>query len=379
VIFHRTPIPPKWQSTYEDFLCQVEKQIALVAGWLITVILVIYQVNQNQRGIDGNIHIIETLLRAPVMLVALFTLFVHYTKKPKVDPGLLLRVIALSVMGLSLSLFVAHALYSPDTLYQMSNVLMIGFFGVSMLSVRGLEQWWTLFIIPLMLFFAALVIVDLKFKQLLPFLFDPLVMIFVGMVVSRSLTQLRRSEFLTRQQLKSLALTDQLTGLLNRHAIHTSLEQLVARYARHGHPFSLILGDLDKFKRVNDSYGHNVGDDVLIETANRLQNHVRAGDIVCRWGGEELLVVLPDTELDSALAVAEKLRCAVGETPMAAGGQSIKQTISFGVTGYHNGEHIDTTIMRADSALYLAKEGGRNRAASVEPGAGAPDSIPATL
>ncbi|AFP32477.1 GGDEF domain-containing protein [Marinobacter sp. BSs20148] len=379
MIFHRTPIPPKWQSTYEDFLCQVEKQIALVAGWLITVILVIYQVNQNQRGIDGNIHIIETLLRAPVMLVALFTLFVHYTKKPKVDPGLLLRVIALSVMGLSLSLFVAHALYSPDTLYQMSNVLMIGFFGVSMLSVRGLEQWWTLFIIPLMLFFAALVIVDLKFKQLLPFLFDPLVMIFVGMVVSRSLTQLRRSEFLTRQQLKSLALTDQLTGLLNRHAIHTSLEQLVARYARHGHPFSLILGDLDKFKRVNDSYGHNVGDDVLIETANRLQDHVRAGDIVCRWGGEELLVVLPDTELDSALAVAEKLRCAVGETPMAAGGQSIKQTISFGVTGYHNGEHIDTTIMRADSALYLAKEGGRNRAASVEPGAGAPDSIPATL
>ncbi|MBQ0764267.1 GGDEF domain-containing protein [Marinobacter psychrophilus] len=379
MIFHRTPIPPKWQSTYEDFLCQVEKQIALVAGWLITVILVIYQVNQNQRGIDGNIHIIETLLRAPVMLVALFTLFVHYTKKPKVDPGLLLRVIALSVMGLSLSLFVAHALYSPDTLYQMSNVLMIGFFGVSMLSVRGLEQWWTLFIIPLMLFFAALVIVDLKFKQLLPFLFDPLVMIFVGMVVSRSLTQLRRSEFLTRQQLKSLALTDQLTGLLNRHAIHTSLEQLVARYARHGHPFSLILGDLDKFKRVNDSYGHNVGDDVLIETANRLQDHVRAGDIVCRWGGEELLVVLPDTELDSALAVAEKLRCAVGEAPMAAGGHSIKQTISFGVTCYHNDEHIDTTIMRADSALYLAKEGGRNRAASVEPGAGAPDSIPATL
>jgi two-component system cell cycle response regulator len=379
VIFHRTSIPPKWQSTYEDFLCQVEKQIALVAGWLITVILVIYQVNQNQRGIDGNIHIIETLLRAPVMLVALFTLFVHYTKKPQVDPGLLLRVIALSVMGLSLSLFVAHALYSPDTLYQMSNVLMIGFFGVSMLSVRGLEQWWTLFVIPLMLFFAALVIVDLEFKQLLPFLFDPLVMIFVGMVVSCSLSQLRRSEFLTRQQLKSLALTDQLTGLLNRHAIHTSLEQLVTRYARHGHPFSLILGDLDKFKRVNDSYGHNVGDEVLIETANRLQDHVRAGDIVCRWGGEELLVVLPDTELDSALAVAEKLRFAVGETPMTAAGHSIKQTISFGVTCYHDGEHIDTTIMRADSALYLAKEGGRNRAASVEPGAGAPDSIPATL
>ena len=377
MIFRRTLIPLQWQSAYDGFLHQVEKQLALIAGWLITVILVIYQMNPDQRGIHENVHVIETLLRAPVLLLALFTLFVHYTKKPKVDPGLLLRVIALSVMGLSLSLFVVHATYSPDTLYQMSNVLMLGFFGVSILSVRGLEQWWMLFVIPLTLFFAALAIMGLEFKQLIPFLFDPLVMIFLGMVASGSLSQLRRSEFLTRQQLKSLASTDQLTGLLNRHAVHTSLEQLVARYARHGHPFSLILGDLDKFKRVNDNYGHNVGDEVLIETAIRLQDHVRAGDIVCRWGGEELLVVLPDTELNSALAVAEKLRCAVGEAPIAAGGHNIEQTISFGATCYYNGEHIDATIMRADSALYLAKQGGRNRVVSVKPGAGAPASIPA--
>jgi diguanylate cyclase (GGDEF)-like protein len=327
---------------------------------------VIYQVNPDQRGIHGNVHIIETLLRAPVLLVALFTLFAHYVKKPKVDSGLLLRVIALSVMGLSLSLFVVHATYSPDTLYQMSNVLMIGFFGVSILSVRGLEQWWILFVIPLMLFFAALAIMGLEFKQLIPFLFDPLVMIFVGMVVSGSLSQLRRSEFLTRQQLKSLASTDQLTGLLNRHAIHTSLEQLVARHARHGHPFSLILGDLDKFKRVNDNYGHNVGDEVLIETAQRLTNHVRTGDIVCRWGGEELLVLLPDTELDNALAVAEKLRIAVGDPAMTLGSVTIQQTISFGVACYRGGEHIDATIMRADSGLYLAKQSGRNRVESSE-------------
>jgi len=366
VIFRRTLIPLQWQSAYDDFLHQVEKQIALVSGWLITVILVIYQINPDQRGIDGSVHVIETLLRAPVLLVALFTLFVHYTKKPKVNPGLLLRVIALSVMGLSLSLFVVHALYSPDTLYQMSNVLMIGFFGVSILSVRGLEQWWMFFVIPLTLFFAALAIMGLEFKQLLPFLFDPLVMIFVGIVVSGSLSQLRRSEFLIRQQLKSLASTDQLTGLLNRHAIHISLEQMVARHARHGHPFSLILGDLDMFKRVNDNYGHYVGDEVLIETAQRLKNHVRAGDIVCRWGGEELLVLLPDTELDNALAVAEKLRIAVGGPAMTVGSVTIQQTISFGVACYRGGEHIDATIMRADSGLYLAKQNGRNRVESVE-------------
>jgi diguanylate cyclase (GGDEF)-like protein len=367
VTLRRKPIPPQWQSTYDEFLNQVEKQLALLAGWLTAVILVIYQINPEQRGINGHIHTIETLLRAPVLLVALFTLFVHYTKIPKVDPGLLLRVIALSLMGLSLSMFVVHALYSPATLYQMSNVLMISFFGVSILSVRGLEQWWTFFVIPLTLFFAALIVVDVEFRQLMPVLFDPLVMIFLCIVVSGSLSRLRRSEFLARQQLESMASTDQLTGLLNRHAIHASLEQLVARYARHGHPFSLILGDLDKFKRVNDSYGHNVGDEVLIETASRLNGHVRTGDIVCRWGGEELLVVLPDTEQASALAVAEKLRCAVGGAPMKAGGHDIKQTISFGVTCYHNGEHIDATIMRADRALYLAKQGGRNRVEGVEP------------
>jgi len=109
-----------------------------------------------------------------------------------------------------------------------------------------------------------------------------------------------------------------------------------------------------------------VGDEVLIETAQRLKNHVRAGDIVCRWGGEELLVLLPDTELDNALAVAEKLRIAVGGPAMTVGSVTIQQTISFGVACYRGGEHIDATIMRADSGLYLAKQNGRNRVESVE-------------
>jgi hypothetical protein len=113
VIFRRTPIPPQWQSTCDGVLLRVEEKLTLTAGWLITVILIIYQINSGQQGINGNAHIIETLLRAPVLLVALFTLFVHHTKKPEVNPALLLRVIALSVMDLSLSQSVVHALYNP--------------------------------------------------------------------------------------------------------------------------------------------------------------------------------------------------------------------------------------------------------------------------
>lgn len=366
MIYRQTPIPLHWQSAYEDYMRKVEQHIALVSGWLLAITLVFYQFSYNLRNLHGDIHLVETLLRTPIFIAALLTLVAHYSNKLHIKPGQLLWVMALSVMYMSLLAFLAHAIYSPGTLYQMSNVMVICFFGVSILSVRGLSQWWVFFAIPLLIFFTAMLALDLSIKQHMPFMFDPLIMILLGMVVSGALGQLRRSEFLTQQQLKSQALTDQLTGLLNRHAIHSSLQQLVARHARHQHPFCLIMGDLDKFKRINDGYGHIVGDEILKETARRLTNHVRSGDTLCRWGGEELLVVLPDTELDSALAVAEKLRTAVVGTAMKVGSVSIEQTISFGVACYRGGEHIDATIMRADSGLYLAKQAGRNRVVSNE-------------
>lgn len=369
MIFRRTPIPLHWQSDYDECMRKVERQIALVAGWLLVVVTALYQASHNLRNIHGDIYLAETLLKAPVLVAALLTLAAHRTKKLHREPGRFLRAMALSVMCMSLALFLLHAIYSPGTLYQTSNVMMICFFGVSILAVRGFRQWWMFFIIPLLLFFSAMLALGLDITQHMPFLFDPLVMILLGVVVSSAQGQLRRSEFLTRQQFKSLASTDQLTGLLNRHAIHTSFEQLMARHARHGHPFSLVLGDLDKFKRINDSYGHGVGDKVLAETARRLKNHVRTGDIICRWGGEELLILLPDTELHNALAVAEKLRTAIGGTTIRVGSVAIEQTISFGVACYREGEQIDTTILRADSALYMAKQGGRNRVASIEVGA----------
>lgn len=369
MIFRSMPIHPDWLPAYEESLRAVEKQIALASGWLLLGVMVVYQLSHSFRNVYGTVHVVETVFRTLVLLPALLTVISHYTKKPDLEPCVLIRAMALAVMTSALSLFIVHALYSPATLYQMSNVLVIAFFGVSILSLRGLRQWWVFFGVPLLLFFAAMPAFGLSITANIPFLFEPLVMVFLGLTVSVKLSQLRRSEFLARQQLKSLASTDQLTGLLNRHAVHSSLNQLAARNARHGHPFSLILGDLDKFKRVNDSYGHNVGDGVLKEAAHRLQNHVRTDDIVCRWGGEELLIVLPDTGLDSALAVAQKLRTAIGNAAIVIEGTTIEQTISLGVATYRDGENIDSTITRADSGLYLAKQGGRNRVMSVEPGA----------
>jgi len=162
-----------------------------------------------------------------------------------------------------------------------------------------------------------------------------------------------------------LAVTDQLTGLNNRRFLTNQLQGLVMRSNRGGEPVSVILTDIDRFKDINDTYGHDVGDQVLKELAARLSTNLRPADLACRYGGEEFVVAMPNTGVDYALLVAERLRRDVADTPFPiAGGEAIAVTASFGVAGA--GPGIDTAaklIKHADEALYRAKESGRNRVA----------------
>ncbi len=144
------------------------------------------------------------------------------------------------------------------------------------------------------------------------------------------------------------------------------LEKELSRASRNNGTFTLILGDLDLFKKVNDTWGHDIGDEVLVETARRLGTQMRAQDALCRWGGEELLIMLPETGIEGALKAAEKLRRVMADTPIATSVHAIPQTISLGVACWHDGEDIDRAIHRADEGLYLAKEQGRNRVATLE-------------
>lgn len=160
------------------------------------------------------------------------------------------------------------------------------------------------------------------------------------------------------QLLEKLATTDRLTGLFNRLHLDRLLAQEWARFQRQHMPFSLILLDIDRFKSVNDSFGHQVGDSVLVEVARVLHSHVRCTDVVGRWGGEEFLVVCIDTDLDEAVAVAEKLRVALASHPIALTGP---KTGSFGVSSSCAVDNLDGMVARADAALYRAKNAGRNR------------------
>jgi diguanylate cyclase (GGDEF)-like protein len=162
-------------------------------------------------------------------------------------------------------------------------------------------------------------------------------------------------------ELEKASITDALTGLFNRRRLDEAFAHELDRAQRYAKPVSLIISDVDHFKSVNDIHGHQTGDEVLQAMAEVLRNGVRAVDIVGRWGGEEFLIICPDTDLDGAHALAEKLRATM-EATMFPG---IKHaTSSFGVAQYLDGESFKDTVARADTALYQAKVDGRNRVVS---------------
>ena len=160
-----------------------------------------------------------------------------------------------------------------------------------------------------------------------------------------------------QQQLKQLSQTDKLTGLLNRESADLLISQAMYEAATENSPFSMIMGDIDHFKKINDTFGHPVGDKVLIQIASVIKSGVRDGDYCIRWGGEEFLIVLPNCSIDVASNLAERIRIKIEEIQDNLIGQV---TISFGVAKWEKSETIDSLIIRADQTLYKAKHNGRN-------------------
>ena len=165
-----------------------------------------------------------------------------------------------------------------------------------------------------------------------------------------------------QEELERLANFDSLTGLHNRRAILHRLDEHIKQVRRYEAELSLIMLDIDYFKKVNDQYGHLIGDEVLENVAVLMQQNVRDTDSVGRYGGEEFIVVLSETDLSSALIVAERLRNAIEAAEMRGSeGNTFGIIVSQGVSSYKPGEDKQSLISRADDALYRAKQNGRNR------------------
>ena len=220
------------------------------------------------------------------------------------------------------------------------------------------------------------------FKDRLPWTSSPIIQVFVGVcvimligftigqlshmrsVMKRLHTDLQEANSFIQHQ----ALTDPLTNLPNHRALMQQLEQEQARVGRSGEPLSAIFFDCDHFKRVNDTYGHSVGDAVLIALGERAKSMLRVSDTVGRYGGEEFVILLPETNNEQATLVAERLRKAVAGRSLATDedGHEVSATISIGIATYpEDGVSGTELLSRADQAMYWAKTHGRNRVYSI--------------
>jgi two-component system cell cycle response regulator len=188
-------------------------------------------------------------------------------------------------------------------------------------------------------------------------------------LVARVRTQMRKKRYADRlrhnvQLSLEMAITDQLTGLHNRRYMSRHLDNLLSSAAQTGKELAFLILDIDYFKAVNDSHGHDIGDEVLKEFANRIAANVRGIDLACRYGGEEFVVVMPDTDVTLAFTIAERLRKSIEQNPIqisrAPGALNI--TISIGIAGSEGPDDTAEALLhRADQALYSAKRAGRNR------------------
>ena len=163
-------------------------------------------------------------------------------------------------------------------------------------------------------------------------------------------------------QLRFLSETDELTGIFNVRAFGAISERMFKQAARYGRPFSVLLIDSDSLKTVNDTYGHETGNQLIKTTVQCIKNQLRETDILARYGGDEFIVLLPETPCAGAAGVAARIRQSIEDTPLPARNKTIRMTVSIGIAGYpEHGNNLKTILEKTDQAMYESKSGGRNR------------------
>jgi diguanylate cyclase (GGDEF)-like protein len=204
-----------------------------------------------------------------------------------------------------------------------------------------------------------------------PYVLAVALLVIVGFLISRIGSLLNRLEHEVaertadldeaNQELAKAARIDPLTGVMNRRGFQAEAEVEIKRFFRHDRSFALVLADIDNFKSFNDCFGHACGDQVLNRIADTLSSSVREVDRVARWGGEEFILLLPETESQGASVLAEKLREHIAQEQFEVEGGSLTMTMTFGISVHRKGETLETTIARAKIALDHGKQGGRNK------------------
>lgn len=207
----------------------------------------------------------------------------------------------------------------------------------------------------------------IHFLHVLNILIVSAAMVVVAVLSAITIARAERNLQEALHRTEELALHDGLTGLLNRRAMQRVLQRETARSRRTHRPYAVLMADIDHFKSINDRFGHAVGDDVLRTVASHLRDGLRGQDVVSRWGGEEFLAILPETDLAGGEHVAEKLRAEIERHLMAFQGHELDVTMTFGLAGSDSEGPFEAVVEAADQAMYQGKRAGRNRVVASNP------------
>ena len=364
-MLRKPAINAQWLLSLRQREQRMARSVAIAAAVLVLAIVPVYHlVDWLRFDIPVDLLRQHALWRAVAVAMATITLVGCLWQREGRGAPVLLFGLALSVMTMMFGLFATDFLNVDGDPDRMVHGLIMATFAISLISLRGWQELALIFAIPMAGTLIGLNRAGADMLAATNLLIEPWLMLGIGLLASEILRRTRLQTFVAHQGLQQLASTDPLTGLNNRRSIEPQLESEVSRARRHHAHFSVLMADLDHFKRVNDQYGHVVGDAVLCEVSRRIESLLRREDRAARWGGEEFLVLLPETDLEQAETVAEKIRQAVADRPVAVNGFRIPLTISIGVAAWAGDPDAKSLIRRADNGLYRAKDSGRNRVCS---------------
>lgn len=336
---------------------RIRRFLMAAAGYTLCIILayVSYLAGiMEWHGVAG------ALILFPVINVVLYIIFRTGFNLRMADPSLTAIQICVAVLVTMYAMYFAHE--SRGVLLLIYVVVFL--FGIFHLDTRGflyvsVFTFVTYGIDLLLLYQYHPQGINLKMELVQLFCFAVVLVAFsvIGGYISGMRTKLNKSLTV----IKEMSIRDELTGAYNRRHIIEQFENERQRVSRGGARFSLVMLDIDHFKAVNDTLGHLAGDEVLRGTSDVIRSTLRSVDLYGRFGGEEFLIIMTQTDIEGAMICVERVRKAVEQKRFPSLGNDFRVTASLGLTDYRENEKIDTTIARADRALYRAKEAGRNR------------------
>ncbi len=330
-------------------------QITLILFLIATLILVIF-VDESSR------EILYICLLSSLILI-LFTA-VGFNVSDKYERAAFLTVIA-TVIGPWVSIFLDQTIFDGDFVPLIYVSLSIQLCAI-LLSVRPTIIIAVFQLCMLLLcIFSNEKLIEINWPSLVSFIgFTSGISIVASYLSRKQYDQIKKQKERLQQdelQLREVAIRDSLTGLYNRRYLGTTLDREISRASRKNQSLGIIMADVDNFKSINDNFGHAFGDYVLSLVSELFINNMRSYDIVCRYGGDEFVLVMPDSTLPNALKRAEDLRQFVENTGFTFENKTINVSISLGVCAYpEHGMSADNLLRSADKALYAAKENGRN-------------------